>query len=729
MTETKPNLFAFLVGINSYPEGIKNLKGALNDVAEVKKYLNEPFVQKKFETVVLEELTDLTKEGPPTKDAIVAKWKEVFGKASMGDVCFFFFAGHGVREATYLSSFKELEIDGKIETLFCADSQKRKQKMPGMDMKTRTTLADKELRYLIHTLSKKGIRVVTIFDCCHSGDNTRSLMGGVPDNARQIGRLVLAPRDYEGFIFSKDFKEESFKGPYLNKVLPLGEHVQFSACRDEELAFETPEEAEERNGVFTTALLKILRIRKGNISFRDLYHQVAQAMPRNIEQLQQPQFFIPFEESSSRYLEFLTFQPMGATRDVGVVYKEDLKIWSLPLGHLHGIFEKTQVNVFPSQDPKISMAARIDKIFLTHTDISFTPHADFARDSYLAHVKGLAIKPLIIGMADATVSTTTDLDLLKEKIGALTQGPESLRPTGEQLPIPIKWATEGESLDYEVSLHNNNIEVCRPGDTRPVIQPLYYLPDASYIENISKLRSEFQQMAQWHYFKELDSMNNLNSDREFPLELRLFQCLDLESGEEIEILPKNGNFTCYLTEGLKAEEDPQGLGPHTHFRLELKNVQEQAYSASLLYLSMDYGISIKMMEEENKSLGMGESLCSKKYIKDQYIRYRFSKATHIILDDWPCKEDYLKIIVSNESFNIGDFQMDSLPMRGGKKRGGGDRNIDGEEKERKLSPFEPYWRVRTYGLRVLNPKLNPLPCEYYVDEAKKQACIETRKTE
>ena len=718
MSTIKPNLFALLVGINSYPEGISDLKGALNDVDEFRALLRENFIQNKFDGFKLETLT----EGAATKAAIVDTWKEVFKNATKGDVCFFYFAGHGVREETSLKSFKEREIDGRIETLFCADSQKRQKKGPGIDLGKHTTLADKELRYLIHKLTKKGIRVVTIFDCCHSGDNTRDLVEKIPEGARQISRYALVERSYEGFIFSKDKERQAFEGPSLDQELPLGEHVQYSACRDEELAFEKPDkdDNEKYNGVFTRALLKILRKRQGNISFRNLYNQVAYSMPRDEIKWQQPQFFIPFKESSSRHLEFLTFGLMGTPKELSLTYNEG--IWSLPLGHLQGIFGNTQVWVYSLGKKNEGIPVKNKKIFLTKTEISFEPWAEHPKEDYMARVEGFAMEPLKIGVADgseASAELTQCLKALGElpKAQEQGQGPESQE---EEAPRSIVGAWGEESPDYELSLRGNEIRLCNPGDTRPVIKPLS-LDSTSNLEiadKLSLLHPEFEQMAQWHFLKELDSMNGASSNfgGEFPLELRLFQYANPDKGEEMELYPKNGDFTCHLTED-------RGGNPYTQIRLELTNTQSEALYCSLIYLSMDYGIDTGLMDQENGKLEIGKSLHSSKK-QGKYITYRFSSSSHILPDKWPAKQDYLKVIVSNQVFSIGDLQKKPLPMHHGIQNRYLSRNLD--TGSRGISKFEPFWLVKTYGLRVLNPQHHPLPCELIKDEKKQKECIDKR---
>jgi hypothetical protein len=72
-------------------------------------------------------------------------------------------------------SLWRFEPDNKLEGIVCYDSITEEE--------SGTLLADKELRYLIHQIATKNEQgeakagsphIVTIFDCCHSGENTRN---------------------------------------------------------------------------------------------------------------------------------------------------------------------------------------------------------------------------------------------------------------------------------------------------------------------------------------------------------------------------------------------------------------------------------------------------------------------------------------------------------------------------------------------------------------------------
>ena len=164
VTSNKPKLYALLVGINDYNENIllagkkvkfPELYGCVSDANKVRKYLK---TESYFETSI-----KLLEDHNATKAEIVRQFDDHLGKAGKDDTVLFYFSGHGTQEFADKSIFKS-ETDNRLESIACYFSKSDDDFL----------LADKELRWLIYKLSQKESHIVTIFDCCHSGDNTRN---------------------------------------------------------------------------------------------------------------------------------------------------------------------------------------------------------------------------------------------------------------------------------------------------------------------------------------------------------------------------------------------------------------------------------------------------------------------------------------------------------------------------------------------------------------------------
>ena len=685
MNRPKPQLFSLLVGINTYRYA-RSLCGPIYDVQNIQNYLQEPFVRDKFEEIKTPQVL-LNEQA--TKEAIVNAWESSFGDANKGDVCFFFFAGHGARELTSLKPFAHSEIDQRIESLACYDSKVREE--PEGDMSKHVTLADKELRYLIYPLAQKGIRVVCVFDCCHSGDNTRDLKK-VPDHARQEGRFTLAERDYAGFLFADKIKKERFEREPLENILPLGEHVQYAACRDVELAYEVPPEKTKRNGVFTQALLKVLRRHEGNISFHDLFHQVAHAMPQNSEMLQRPQFFMPVKDKGERFQEFLSFATMGAERRLSLVHNPDTQEWRMSLGGLHGVYAQTEVSVMSLENSEDDIPAKIISIFPSYTVIQFSSRNEHPVERYMVKVRRLAIRPLEISFVKPDKKNALYKPLFEQLNGQ--------KEADENSDTFFNLTSKAQTPDYELRLANGELWLCKPRGKRPVIKPYAILP-ANPIEGVIHAKSflaEIQQVAQWHYFKDLELSQTVDPvlTKQFPLEFRLYQ--KLSNGKEKYIEPIKDGFSLHLL------EDRNSNDPYTYIRLELINRSSVPLFCAVLYLSMDYQIHTGLMNKETEYLEPGAIFRSKPIGDPSYMRYSFFYE-HILKDRWLAKEDYFKVIASETPFGTAEFAKSALPMRYQAEM----RNIGGI-KPRSLM-MKPSWMVKTYELQALNPHLHLLPKE------------------
>jgi len=242
---------ALIVAINNYepPKGAKvpkggrqippNLKGPVNDVEALRQVLIHRF---EFEEKNIHTLLDRA----ATRDAMLAAIRKyIIEEPQRGDIVLFFYAGHGAQ----VTNSRTDEDDGFDETLVPADSYK------GV-----WDIRDKELARLFNQALDKGVVLTAIFDSCHSGSNTR----GLPRKARP--RFAgLDPRDAA--------VQEA-------KLPPVGEPPErrgglfLAAAQDNEPAEEIEDEKKQSHGVFTTALLDVLRNGPANLSAREVFLQV-----------------------------------------------------------------------------------------------------------------------------------------------------------------------------------------------------------------------------------------------------------------------------------------------------------------------------------------------------------------------------------------------------------------------------------------------------------------------
>ncbi len=224
---------AFLVGINNYePKGpvkkplcrkvgdVKNLSGSVNDVMGMKGILVSRFYFKPGNIRVL------INEQATRHNILSGIENHLIKDAAPGDVCVFYFAGHGSRVKNSMSG----EPDKKDETLVPADWYR------GVG-----DIRDKELKRLFNRILDKKVHLTVIVDACHSGSISRG--SPVRLHYRWVPENECDAADPPG-------KE---KDPVERGALVL------SAARDFQLAREKTDENNTRHGLFTWALLRVLR--------------------------------------------------------------------------------------------------------------------------------------------------------------------------------------------------------------------------------------------------------------------------------------------------------------------------------------------------------------------------------------------------------------------------------------------------------------------------------------
>src|SRR6185503_913935 len=125
---------------------LSNLEGPKTDVAAMREVLS-----KKYGFTVIDTLEDQK----ASRAAILAAIKkDLVDDSAPGDVCVFYYSGHGSR----VRNSKGGEADGYDESMVPADSNQG-----ALDIR------DKELARLFLDALKKGVILTTIFDSCHSG--------------------------------------------------------------------------------------------------------------------------------------------------------------------------------------------------------------------------------------------------------------------------------------------------------------------------------------------------------------------------------------------------------------------------------------------------------------------------------------------------------------------------------------------------------------------------------
>ena len=221
---------ALMVGINNYEPKVSpktqcrsewwNLCGCINDVEAMKGILITRFDFKPDHIHVLN-------NEEAARERILSDFKKyLIDNTSPGDICLFYYSGHGSR----VRNSKSDEPDRMDETLVPADWYR------GVG-----DIRDKELKKLFNRVLDKQAHLTVIVDACHSGSISR----GIPVRLRYRS---LPPNQYD-----------IAQPPDIEKSPAERCALIFSAAQDFQVALETEDENNHCHGLFTWALLNVLR--------------------------------------------------------------------------------------------------------------------------------------------------------------------------------------------------------------------------------------------------------------------------------------------------------------------------------------------------------------------------------------------------------------------------------------------------------------------------------------
>lgn len=303
-----PALYSLLTGINTYhpASGVPALSGCHNDIRRWQSFLNNHFPKEHHQSVAL-------LDGDATYQNVVDHFGEDFlGIAEKGDTALFVYSGHGSREKA-AKVFDSYYPEGMQETLVLYDSRTP----GGLD------LADKELAILIERIALKGVHVVVVLDCCHSGSATRSMEDFTLGTARQHTNRDER-RPLESYLKGAFLNRNDGKGFYL----PNSRHILLAASDRKEKAWELT----TRQGLFSTCLLQVLEASGGRLSYADLFTRCRMDMSK-VTDKQHPQFE-PYGFFNS-YEGFLGLGKASQGAPLRVFFEKNT--WQASMGAVHGL--------------------------------------------------------------------------------------------------------------------------------------------------------------------------------------------------------------------------------------------------------------------------------------------------------------------------------------------------------------------------------------------------------
>ena len=618
-------------------------------------------------------------------------FRKHLGQAGSGDLALFYFSGHGHREQTPIPAFRKAEIDGKLGNLVCFDSICQRD----TESAENTCLADKELRFLIHELSLRNSDILTIFDCCHSGDNTRnSGTVEIPANARKIATGASFPRSWEGFIFHDQINLNDLQESSLGEVIPEGNHIQLAACRDVELAWEF-----NGIGAFTSTLLDTLYSHRGRIRYHELHTRVLNRMRERGQEQQTPQIYVRTDNPMDRYRLFLTHETDQHPISTAVIHNEHEDEWRMDLGALHGVPTTTQppnvdVAIYPIGNPSQLRKVSTKKVMPSQSTLNIAPNELDSNEVWRARVTGLAISPLAVFVKGESEYAKLAKVGLIERIGR-TETP------------PVEIVNSENEADLALNVEAGLLTITRPHSSNPIIASLRFNEDGNAQAGLDYLLLDLRQIVQWNFLRDLEHRPTFpgsiskNAPGHPPVELRIFQSI-FQNDEEIE-------KSCDLSKGIVQSELTHDF--HTgrragdsaeiacsKIRMELENHSDRQLFCCLLYLSQEFGVSFPFFQQHQFWLLPGQQVDFKQFGNEDHLYGTLPN--YVIESEWDGVHDYAKLIMSETQFEAETLAMDDLPEPGVKHRGAFGK------KDREIDLPRSYWATQTVELFTRNPYLH-----------------------
>ncbi len=616
MPNKKKKLYALLVGIDDYRTDISiipkckfgPLAGCVNDTKTILSYLEK---EQGFDLDYV-----LLKNDEATKEAVVDAVKNHLGKAGEGDVAFFYYSGHGIQEY----ADRELwpgETDGRLECLVCYPLENKS-----------SLLADKELRFLIREVvngtreqpKAKPPHMLTIFDCCHSGENTRNgFLSADLTRERRI-KCIAPQREWTSFVFKDDVEENSLKSRSLSQVLPEGIHVHLSACESDESALEV-----NGQGVFTSYLVNILKRARGNITYYDLMSQVRHYLNNTFTQ--KPQLRLPGEDSSGNFAIFLNKAVEPEPLYGNVIYNHK-NGWVLDMGSLMGITPKIKRITMTGPEGE-TFTGKIDKIQPDETWIKFRPvDTPNKKQVYKASIEGVLAHPVKIFVNNYDGPKSFVKELL-EKFQENTQN--------------IALEEVEADADYSLQIRDFMVYLTEPENPfRPMVRP-ESLGAPNAIDNIVNY---LRHISNWEFVKRLKNASTYLF-RGNPIRIEAFSGGQDGTPLAIESNKVDLNYT--------PRADGKWGGK---VAIKLTNTTDRKLYVSALYLMIEFRVCLKGMEPQVYSLEPGESVWLFNYRKSE-ISYSVDELASNY--NWPFTEDFFKIIVSTTPFDVTRLEKKGLP--------------------------------------------------------------------
>ena len=645
-------LHALLIGINDYI--IKPLSQCVGDAEKMEKYLGE--IAHHFEG------TDITvlRNMEASKADIVRELSQKLDAATDDDVFLMYYSGHGAYEKTE-GLFADVH-NGMMECLVPYFTEADRA-TPGF------LLADKEIRYLL-AKAKYNPHIITIFDCCHSGDIVRDI------NDLAIKRLVtpFMQRNYARFIFSNTIPESAFGAGQrpVADVLPFKNHVHIAACLSSESAWENDE-----GGVFTGYLLQILRNTGGKLHYQAISRWAKLSLRDMTKAKQTPTISVQGEGALNRFSPWLNLFPdAGTQREYPVLYNTR-KGWHFTRGLLMG--------VRPGMELTVQADDTVIPCVVTNADLEYAQISAVIGDLSALHPANSYPATMKAMFSDLSVFiyNIDQPETVEQQVQTFLGNQPGVKTTPEQ------------QADFFLNLGHQMAWFSLPGQ---VYTPLAEQMDISDQQSLPEgaISDQLTSIQAWHHFDRLENPDPDFDTAPIKVEVRL-------EGEENWTDVTDGSFRMKPQTARDSDGDW-----YRNFDVRVTNTSNERLYVGVLMLNADFGITAKPFDEQVIELDPGASKMFYDHLDKPVSAYI---EQYKELYNWQAEWFRYKFIINNFddfSIQLKAYLQPALPhpvsepgTRGGAKQ-------KGDKTSGKTPPAKKWGTLQT-TVYLSNPSYNSIP--------------------
>lgn len=680
-----PTLHTLLVGIDDYPH-VQPLISCHRDVAAMSAFLRSHHRA----DLTLNERILLNDQA--TKASLSAALWSHLGQAKAGDVALFYFSGHGCREEAD-PVWKALDNDRALETLVCFDYG---------DPTSHGGLADKELRFLLQKVAANGAHVLTVFDCCHSGDATRGDLIPkriVTAKARRLASAqgakaieVEPMRAWEEFLFSKSKPRALFEtARTLDEVLPLPPHVHIAACRDVEEAYQT-----ETGSLLTETLIDVVKRSGADLTYGQLQSRIA-----NLTRGRYPQ--TPQIQVAGQTPQALEQPFLGGTVELNpetaeLVWNEVHERWVLNRGAIHGLRKDDAIGIdILDEQGQLLTTGRLSKVQLDWSFVvpekaaalkpSGSAGVPTRRGWFAVRLNGVYRQPV-----------TFFLEGAPRGLAKLREAFESERAEFERLNIAltdtllladycVAALVDADFREYYfITYPERRSELTTADLDKSLVMPLKW-----FSVEAPRVAEYLKHIARWQFVRRL-----ANPASTLPVGWVDVALLAEEAGENV---PVPFQETTDGTQTAELRTEPRGTGVGRKFRFRLTNrTQSQSLHVSLVCLSTTFEVQPRLIDTLSYELQpAGQPGDHVEAQRNSPLDAFFEKPEQLRLPTRPFSTARFLLIVATEPFDVSAFAQRSLWQDGNR----GTKGVGFAEDTRSVSDD---WRTQRYEVVMLPPE-------------------------